>query len=413
MSVKQRLYPSPEQEAALRVHQGQARFVYNRMLHLVSHEVIRLQEMDRTLTHLRAEFGWLGEGSTVVQQGAIRDLSRAFVNLGKNGDHFGWPAFKKRGTPVGVRVRDLHVRRINRKWAQVMVPKVGWVKFRLTRPFTDVQSASSARITQTPGGAWHVSFTTKDRPAFARPAVERKVVGIDAGVVKTMTAHDGEKALVFQIPTLTGAEQERYLRLARQLARQQKGSGRYRRTLRKMGKITDRLGNRRDNWVEQTTTALVRDYEVIVIEDLNVKGMVKAPAPKPDPDQPGQYLRNGAAAKATLNRLIHSSRWAQFRARLEDKTTRAGTMLVAVHPAHTSQECAECHHIAEGNRESQAVFRCLNCEHTDNADVNAARVLRARALHPDGTLKTTCGRTGRQRTRKTPTGRVKTRKEAA
>lgn len=91
----------------------------------------------------------------------------------------------------------------------------------------------------------------------------------------------------------------------------------------------------------------------------------------------------GARAKAVLNRLILTSRWAQFHQRLLDKTL-PGTVIVV--PAHnTSRACPQCGHTSAENRESQAVFHCTQCGHTTHADTNAARNILTRGLTTAGT----------------------------
>lgn len=143
-------------------------------------------------------------------------------------------------------------------------------------------------------------------------------------------------------------------------------------------------------FVEQISTKLVRQYDFIALEDLRITNMVSRPAPKPDPDQPGAFLPNGAAAKAGLNRSIHAAAWGALRERIQVKAALATSpvKVVLVNPAFTSQQCAPCGHISPENRESQAIFSCKGCGHTAHADVNAS----CNILHR--------GRTGRQRTRK-------------
>ena len=102
---------------------------------------------------------WLKEGSSAIQQQALRDLNQAFQNWWKRPDHFGRPTWRKADINEGFAVRDLSVRRINRKWGQVFVPKCGWVKFRVTRERSDIETASSARVTLDRSGRWFVSFT--------------------------------------------------------------------------------------------------------------------------------------------------------------------------------------------------------------------------------------------------------------
>lgn len=99
-----------------------------------------------------------------------------------------------------------------------------------------------------------------------------------------------------------------------------KGSARRECTKRKLNRIRDKLGNRRQNWVEQTSTSMVRDYDLIALEKLATANMVRKVAPKPDPENPGTFLPNGAAAKSGLNRAIHASCWGMLAARLKDKS---------------------------------------------------------------------------------------------
>ena len=106
--------------------------------------------------------------------------------------------------------------------------------------------------------------------------------------------------------------------------------------------------------------------------------MVRRPRPRPDPDQPGRFLANGAAAKTGLHRSIHDAGWAQFVSILRAKAEEAGRVVIGVDPRHTSDRCEACGHTATENRASQAVFSCRGCGHTTDADEHAARnILRA------------------------------------
>jgi len=114
------------------------------------------------------------------------------------------------------------------------------------------------------------------------------------------------------------------------------------------------------------------DFEV---ERLNILGMTKAPQPKPDLEQPGVFLRNGARAKAGLNRAIAQEAWGRTVTMLTYKSARYGGRLVKVPAPHTSQRCSTCGCTTPGSRESQELFSCKNpdCGWTANADWNAAR----------------------------------------
>jgi putative transposase len=108
----------------------------------------------------------------------------------------------------------------------------------------------------------------------------------------------------------------------------------------------------------------------VAVEDLRVPNMVRRPTAKPDPDNAGAFLPNGARAKAALNKAILASCWGRFLNRLEHKMPEGA--VVRVDPKNTSRTCAACGHCAPGNRESQAVFECEACGHAAHADTNAA-----------------------------------------
>jgi putative transposase len=119
-------------------------------------------------------------------------------------------------------------------------------------------------------------------------------------------------------------------------------------------------------------------YDLLVVEDLRIRNLVRRPAPRPDPDHPGGFLANRAAAKTGLHRSIHDAGWAQFVWILRAKAEEAGRVVIDVDARHTSDRCEACGHTAAENRATQAVFPCRGCGHTANADEHAARnILRA------------------------------------
>ena len=276
-------------------------------------------------------------------------------------------------------VRDVVVKKLNRHWLTVNVPKLGAVRFRLSRPLPD--KYGMARVTLDKAGRWHVSFT-------AAPPINQRVstaaeVGIDRGVTTTLATSDGQMLRIPTSPELV----EKTKRLQQQLARQKKGSKRRAKTKLQIAKTHARISDRRKDWVEKVTSRLVDEYDVLVVEDLKVKNMVKSPQAKPDPENPGHFLPNGAAAKSGLSRSIHAACWSLFQQRLDDKAKQSGVRVLLVNPAFTSQQCSVCGHTAKENRESQAIFLGVQCGHRAHADINAACNILARgqsSRHPQG-----------------------------
>jgi len=379
MAHRYRLTPAPEQEAALGEHCAHARFVWNLAVEQQSWwwpgrgstpgAAVRM----RQLAEARAAEPWLREGSSSVQQQALRDFDKAMAAFLDPQNPAGKPSYRsKRGTQ-GFVIRDTKVRRLNRNHAEVFVPKCGYVRFRLSRDLP--ADLGMARVTMDRAGRWHVSFQGP------QPALDREptggAVGIDRGVRTALVTSDGQH---YRVPRISDRRAARYLALQRRMARQQKGSRKREKTRRAMARITAKVTDRRKDWAEKVSTRLVEDHDLIVFEKLNVKGMTRKPQPKPDPEHAGNFLPNRRRQKAGLNRGILASCWGYLARRTEQKAAASGAAVTYVDPKHSSQECRSCGHIASSSRESQAVFRCVSCGHEDHADANAARNVLARGL---------------------------------
>ncbi|QKW40244.1 transposase [Actinomadura sp. NAK00032] len=369
-----RLCPTPAQEAGLLEHCAHARFVWNLAVEQHAWWTPRrgpapgYAVQARQLTEARAGFGWLAAGSQTVQQQALRDFAQAMANF-FTGTHRR-PTWRKAGVHEGFRVvgargRAWDVRRLSRRTGEVRVPKVGWVRFRWSRPVPP--DARSFRVTRDRAGRWHVAFAHVPAPVPAPGNGE--AVGVDRGVAVSAALSTGEMRTV---PGLTPGEAERLKRLLRRLARARPGSNRRARLKAAVARLKARQTDRRKDWVEKTSTDLAHRFDVIAVEDLNVRGMTRSA--RGTVDAPGTGVRQ----KAGLNRGILAAGWGRLVVRLEDK---APGRVVKVDPAYTSQTCHACGHRARDNRESQAVFRCVACGHQANADVNAARNIRDTACN--------------------------------
>ena len=270
------------------------------------------------LTEARAEYAWLRAGSQTVQQQALRDFAQAMRNF-FTGTHRR-PTWRKAGVHEGFRqvgLKPQHVERLNREFGRVWVPKVGWVRFRLSRPVP--LGVKFYRVTWDRAGRWHIAFAHIPDP-ITGPR-DGCVVGIDRGVAVSAALSTGE---LLHAPGLTPGESKRLKVLQQRLARCRRGSNRRKKIKQSIAKLKARERGRRKDWVEKTTTDLARRFDVIRVEDLDVRAM-------------------------TLS---------------------------------------ACGHVAPENRKSQAVFECEACTAGRcSADVNAARNIAAgRAVTARGDL---------------------------
>ncbi|MEV0146277.1 MULTISPECIES: transposase [unclassified Nonomuraea] len=367
-----RLQPTQAQEAALLEHYGHARFVWNLAVEQHGHwrpgrrSAPGFTEQCRQLTAARRTSAWLRAGSVIVQQQTLKDFAQAMRNF-FTGTH-GRPTWRRRGSGEGFRIvatTSREVRRLSRRVGAVRVSKVGWVRFRWSRPVS--AGVKSYRITRDAAGRWHVAFAVVPE-AIPAPG-NGAVVGVDRGVAVAAALSTGEQ---FLVPGLRETEKARLIRLLRRLARAKRGSKRRDRLKLGIARLKTRERDRRKDWVERTSTYVAREFDVIGVEALKISAMIRSA--RGSVANPGRSVRQ----KAGLNRGILASGWGMLVARLGQK---APGRVVKVKAAYTSQRCSVCGIVDREARESQAVFRCRSCGYAANADVNAARNIAYAAGH--------------------------------
>jgi putative transposase len=309
-----RLLPAPAQEAVMRDHCAHARYVWNLAVEQHSHwhpgkrSAPGYLEQCRQLTAARAEYPWLASGSQTVQQQALRDFTQAMAAFFDLHNPAGRPSWRKAGRDEGFRI----VGRRGRQW--------------------DVR-----RLSRHTGQVW----------------------------VPSAALSTGE---LLHVPGLTARDRTRLRRLQRKLARARRESNRRGRVRHAIARLRARETDRRKDWAEKVSTDVARRFDVIRVEDLNIKGMTRSA--KGTRENPGRNVR----AKAGLNRRILDSGWGLLVRRLEEK---APGRVEKIKPHFTSQRCSACGHVDGKSRESQAVFWCTACGFVCNADVNAARNIAA------------------------------------
>jgi transposase len=308
-----RLEPTSEQERILLRHCSDARYVWNLCVEQENEwrpgrgKMPGFAERCRQLTEARDANPWLAAGSVTVQQQAVKDHDQAMANFFA-GTHQR-PTWRKAGRHEGFRVvavRPGDARRLNRSHAAVKVPKAGWVRFRWSRPVPP--GAKSFRVTRDRAGRWHLAFAAIPEPVQGPGTGE--IVGIDRGVKVGAALSTGE---MLTVPRLRGREAARLLRLERKLARAKRGSNRRRDVKAQIARMKAREADRRKDWTEKASTDIARRFDVIRVEDLNIKGMTRSA--RGTAGQPGKNV----AAKAGLNREIGRSGWGRLVRHLEDK----------------------------------------------------------------------------------------------
>ncbi len=387
LAYRYRLYPTAEQAEAFAAWCGSARVIYNAGLEQrqVAYRDfgVSLRYNDQggaDLTEAKREFLWLAEPHSDVLQQALRDLDRAYRNFFEGRSAF--PRFKRKGRGDSFRIQNrehgISVRRLSRRWGEVVVPKLGSVRFRWSRkPVGEIRHLTVSCDAL----GWHLSLCCEG-PAGAPVPQLGAPVGIDRGVTATVALSTGE---LRSCPMLPPGQVARLRRLQRKAGRQEtarrrrapaarRRSRRQQRTYDRIASLKARETRIRKNFLHKLSTSIAKNHGVVVIEDLRIKNMVRSA--KGTIESPGKNV----AQKRGLNRAILSQGWGEFAQMLAYKLARSNGTLVKVSPAYTSQTCAECGVINAKSRRSQSVFECVACGHKANADMNAARNILAAGL---------------------------------
>lgn len=331
-----------------------------------------------------------GRWSFSSQQATLRRLDKAFAAFfGRitSGDTPGYPRF--RGVNWFDTV-DFPKDGDGCRWnstphdpvTRVRFQGVGHVKVNQHRPVVGkVKTVSVKRE----GAKWFVILTAEQPEPEPLPPTG-SVVGIDMGIANFLAGSNGE----FVPNPRHGRKAAAKLEAAQQAlsrfprCKAKDRTANHRRAAQKVAKLHRKVRHQRLDHAHKAALRLVREHDVIAHEDLKIRNMSKAPAPKPDPQTPGAFLPNGASAKAGLNRSIADAGWGVFLTILHAKAESAGREVIAVDPRNTSRQCPQCGHTAKENRLTQDKFHCQECGHNAHADtVGAVNVLRAGLVRRD------------------------------
>lgn len=375
-----RLKPTEAQASLFRQYTGVCRLVYNVALEQRSRwgksHKLNATTVSRELKDLRKEFDWIGSVSQTCQAQALNDLDKAFSNFFAGRASF--PTPRKKGVNENFRFvgREVSVRKINRRWSEVKLPKIGWVKYRDTRKIDG--EIRNVTISLTPLG-WHVIFAVRSEIAEAAPI--SGVVGIDRGVVIPVMLDTGEQ---HSSPESMARIEKRRRRAQKTLARRKRGSKRYARARKRVAALSAKIARVRSHWQHELTTSIANRFGVVILEKLKTKNMTRSA--KGTAEAPGKNV----AAKSGLNNSILNVGWFGIETKLAYKVAERGGELAFVDPAYTSQTCSACGSINADHRKSQARFVCDDCGHEANADQNAATNIKRRWNTPSQGVEVKC-----------------------
>ncbi|MDD9981411.1 MAG: transposase [Gammaproteobacteria bacterium] len=310
---------------------------------------------------------WLEVVPTCVLQQALRDQDKAFRSWWRGDARR--PAFAKRGDVQTARV-TLDARHATKRalWgAGVPVfPDIGVLEVR-GRAWPEGAMPKMATVSRDGLGRWWLSFSLEE--AMPVPAIAPEwACGVDAGTSRWLTLNDGRW---LEPPRAWARFEEQMKRLQQRLARQVKGSGRWRRTKRRIARLRARIVDARRDWVHKASRWLVDRFELIGIETLNVRGMTASA--RGTVEAPGSNVR----AKAGLNRAILDACLGALVSATRYKGQWSQRTVVGVDTWFpSSKRCSSCGVKNTQLKLSHRTWQCNGCGTVNDRDVNAAMNIR-------------------------------------
>ncbi len=303
-------------------------------------------EQKRELVDIKEERTEYQEIASHVLQDVIMRLKRAydhFFRRVQNGEQPGYPRYQGRnrydsfcypdgaGWKLEAKERPANKKGIVR--VDLKLSKIGTVKLHLHR---DIEGAPKTLTIKREGEHFYAIVTCQIGTSEPLP-VSSEGVGIDLGVTHFAALSNGE---FIDHPRYFRKAEKKLAKAQQAVSRKKRGSHRRKKAVQQVAKCHRKIKNQRKDFQHKASRKLVNQYQVIVFEDLQVKNLTKAPAPKQDEN--GKYAPNGAAAKAGLNKSILDAGWSTFTAMVRAKAAWAGRTVVFVDPSKTSQICPNC-----------------------------------------------------------------------
>ena len=355
IATKIRLHPTVKQEESLAKAFGCARWYWNNSLaetqkvYKETGKGLGQFALNSRLPELKKEHEWLAETHSQVLQSVSLNMSRAFVNFFERRAKY--PNFKsKHGKqsiqyPQGVKIVE---------GCKIFLPKLGHVKAVVHREI--VGTIKTVTVSRNQAGRYFASILTENGVSAPAASFDGKIIGIDVGLTHLAVTSDGSK---FDNPRHLAKAAANLKRKQQKLSRKVKGSNTRNKARILVAKAHEHTANARKDWLHKLSRRLVDENQVIAVEDLHVKGMMK---------------------NHCLSKAIGDVGWGMFTNFLEYKAARAGKGFIKVNRFFpSSKSCSCCMHVQASMPLNIRSWRCDKCGILHDRDINAAQNIRLEA----------------------------------
>ena len=351
-AYKYRIYPNRRQKELLAKTFGCCRFVYNHFLnkrietYQTEQKTLTYNQCSSELTELKSELEWLKEPDKCSLQNAIKDMDRAYKNFFKN--NAGFPKYKSKKTHCFSYRSNATNGNIAYCEKHIKLPKLGMIKTRTK--LVPQGRILNATITQEPSGKYYVSLCCTD---VEIPTLEKtgNEIGIDLGIKSFAVTSSGDS---ISNPKYLQKSLNKLARLQRELSRKTRGGSNWNKARIKVARLQEHITHQRTDFLQKLSTNLIREKDVICVEDLRVKNMIQ---------------------NHKLARNIADVSWSEFIRQLEYKADWYGKTLIKVDKWYASSQICNCCGTQFPITKDLSVreWICPNCHTQLDRDENAAR----------------------------------------
>lgn len=351
-AYKYRIYPNKKQKELIQKTFGCTRFVYNyyldkrKEMYKNDKSAFTYNMCSKDLTKLKRELEWLKEPDKYSLQNSLKDLDMAYQKFFK--EHIGFPKFKSKKNRYKSYRTSCSNNNICFENKRIKLPKLGLVK---TRDKQVPQGRIlNATISQEPNGHYYCSLccTNVEHEQLSKT---NQNIGIDLGLVDFAIMSDGTK---IENPRFYEKSEQKLVKLQRELSRKTIGSNRWNKSRIKVANLQKYISNQRKDFLQKLTTDIVKTYDVICIEDLDVKHMKETDS-------------------TIRNKRVGDVSWSEFRRMLTYKSKWYGKQLSVIDKYYpSSQICHFCGNKDGKKSEDIRFWICPNCNSELDRDINAA-----------------------------------------